>query len=253
MWRVRTLQHYFDQLLLAIFNPTGPAIGTVLPGLDWRSLAPAVTETAVIETPDQLDMVGRRWDVRYSLDRTTFHRLQHQSLTRASSIDVGVLQIIDYINGYGYTYCYRSRAAVILGASNELDTTPYRVVSYCAEYLRANDVSVSALCDSIENLVRRLRMIIGYVVSFLSIGSDLILLLLVLLHISVYVTIELTHRSLTHCSDSHTLVLGETYYALMVHTKFMRQLTLCLTPAQHHMCGITLVILPLSDPRHVVA
>ena len=63
-------------------------------------------------------------------------------------------------------------------------------------------------------------MIIVYVVSFLSVGSDFLLLILILLHVSVYITVEMTHKYLTLCSDSHTLVLGETYYALMVHTKF---------------------------------
>ena len=220
LWRDYYYHPYSDELLMAIFNPVGTEVGLVVPGLDWRFLSPQITVTAEIETPEELDMIGRRWDVRYSLDRITFHRIQHQCLARAASIDIGVLQVVDYINGYGYTFYYRSRAAIIQGASDEMEVTPYRVVSLCAEFLRANDMSVSALCANVATLVRCLRTVIVYLLSVLGIGSHLTFSLLILLHISVYVTGELIYRYLNRHSDSSTLVLGEHSYALMVSTKF---------------------------------
>ena len=81
-------------------------------------------------------------------------------------------------------------------------------------------MSVSAFCASIDTLVRSLRTLIVYFVSLLGVGSQNILVLLTLLHISVYITIELTHRYITQFSDSNTLLLGETYHALMVTAKF---------------------------------
>ena len=81
-------------------------------------------------------------------------------------------------------------------------------------------MSVSELCANVETLVRHLRIIIGYFVSVLGIGSHFVLILLILLHISVYISIELTCRYLRQLSDSNTLVLGENYYTLMVTTKF---------------------------------
>ena len=129
LWHDYYYHPYSDHLLTAIFNPIRNEVGMVMPGLDWRFLSPQIKETAEIETPEELDMIGHRWDVHYSLDRTTFHRVQHQCLNRATSIDVGVLQVVDYINGYGYTFWYRSRAAIIVATSDELEITPYRVLS----------------------------------------------------------------------------------------------------------------------------
>ena len=51
-------------------------------------------------------------------------------------------------------------------------------------------------------------------------SSDFLLLLLTLLHISVYITIEQTVRYIQNTRDSNTVVLGENYYALAVANRF---------------------------------
>ena len=90
LWLDYDYNPYDDQILTRIFNPIGEGSAMALPGLDWRYLEPHLRHTAVIESPDDLDVMGRRSDVRYSLDRNTFHLLQHRCLARGASVDLGV-------------------------------------------------------------------------------------------------------------------------------------------------------------------
>ena len=220
LWFDYDYNPYEDRLLSRIFNPIDVGSVMELPGLDWRYLEPHLTDTAEIESPEQLDMSGSRSDTRYSLDRTTFHLLQHRCLARGASVDLGVLQVVDYVNGYGYTYFYQARASVIWEASRMLMVTPYRVLTYCVQVLRATNMQIAELCASAEMIVRSVRFVISYFTLSIVTGSDFLLILLTLLHISVYITIEQTIRYLHNKRDSEIVVLGENYYALMVAPMF---------------------------------
>ena len=198
-----------DQLLKRIFNPIGVDSLMWQPGLDWRTLESHLTDTVIIESPDDLDVIGQCPDVDYSLDRV-----------RVSSVDLGVLQVVDDTNGYGYTWFNRTLSVVFLEANSILMVTPYRVLGYCARVLRATPMHVAELCCDIATVVRCVRLFISYIVSTLAIGRDLLLLLLLFLHILMYIIIEWTLRYLRYPHEKDTVVLGENYYSLAVSQTF---------------------------------
>ena len=48
--------------------------------------------------------------------------------------------------------------------------TPYRLLTCCAKILRIRNLQVSALCASVDALVRNIRLIISYLLSTLGKG-----------------------------------------------------------------------------------
>ena len=117
LWSNFFYDPYQDPLLSRMFNPNTMTWTLNAPGIDWRVQGQQWNMNATIETMDQLDRIGADPDVNYSLDRNTFHNIQMQCLARGTSIDLGVLQVVNFVNGDGYTYLYRSRNQLIQQAA----------------------------------------------------------------------------------------------------------------------------------------
>ena len=49
-----------------------------------------------METTNQPDLIRALDDVNFSLDRNTFHTIQTRCMERGISINLGVLQLVDY-------------------------------------------------------------------------------------------------------------------------------------------------------------
>ena len=140
-----------DRLLYKLFSP--PRITYRDYDYDWKDMTRSRYYTAKAIDQDMLNDIGLRDDIEFGLDLGTILRIQVELLQRVETLDMGFLQVVDYVNGNGYSWLGISRLQVIGNVSRSLGISVYQVIYYCVLLLREGVMTMSIMLNDVDVLI----------------------------------------------------------------------------------------------------